>query len=470
MADDSTLDLLIKLNVIGKADAIAARDLLNETGAAAQQAGNKAISVNADDAKGTDQLVLKKRELAHVINALGGQAIPEMGKALSMLAYGAGPAAAIFALVGAFEMIKHHLDAVKKAAADVLELKWETMRDSVKDTVESTHNLEDALEKASKPADKIKTAFEAQKALIEAEIADHKKLLDAFEQEELAAAKGDKDKEASIRARYADLKREYDLSAEQLKIDQLSYDIDHRKTEQFKLRHEFYAAQKAVGAAETDPELMAAQQALKGKDRATLIAANGGDQYSSDVDARIAATKADSSLSFDQAFRRMQKLNAEKALLEFDKNTQIVAEHTESIRRLKSKVDEADAAAVANTTAITEETSQRDSAIPVLREHQTAAAQQSAIAKVTAAGGVDSALSGGLNAIDALAHGQKLDQKGQQAYQAFRAVFDSVHGQFDKILSLEMSNARLHQSHTQRIAELEAWYKNLLSLATRPKS
>lgn len=422
----------------------------------------------AEDVAGTDKMILKKRELMHIVNALGGQAVPELARSLSLLAYGGGTAAAIFALVGIFELVRKHIEAVKKAGAEVIELKWETIHQSLDEARQSADDFEDALMKAWKPADAIKTAFEAAKALLEAQIDDHKKLLDAFEKEELAAAKGDKDKEESIRARYEGIKREYDLQAEAAKIDQLTLDIATRTTEQFKLRHVFYQALKAVSSAEQDPALIAAQQALKGKDRTALIEANGGEKYGADVDARLAALGKDTSLSFDQAFRQRQKLEAEKALKEFDENTQVVADHTETIRRLKRKVDEADEAAVANTTTIKEETAQRNSAIPVFREHQRAAQDQAAISKVTAAGGVDAALAGGVGAIDALIHGQKLDQKGQQAYQAFRAVFDSVHANLDRVIALDEQNAGLHQSHDQRISELETMYKNLLSRVNRP--
>lgn len=110
---------------------------------------------NEEDAKTTEKLILSKRELKHVIGALGAEAVPELSRALSMLAYGAGPAAAVFALVGAFEAIRNGIKKSAEAAeefnrnaatsqfAESAQAAADAWRDAVNAQAEYLRNLEE---------------------------------------------------------------------------------------------------------------------------------------------------------------------------------------------------------------------------------------------------------------------------------------------------------------------------------------
>jgi hypothetical protein len=76
------------------------------------------MAANEEDAKTTDKLILSKKELKHVIGALGAEAVPELSRALATLAYGNGAVAGIFLLVGAFEMVRKSISEAKKADED----------------------------------------------------------------------------------------------------------------------------------------------------------------------------------------------------------------------------------------------------------------------------------------------------------------------------------------------------------------
>jgi len=118
MADaDSSIEILIKtvLDATGyrmnEAEAQKLKSAVIQTSSASSVA-------NQEDAKGTDKLILSKKELTHVINGLGGQAVPELGRALSSLAYGSGPVAAILLVVGAFQMVRKAVQEAQKADED----------------------------------------------------------------------------------------------------------------------------------------------------------------------------------------------------------------------------------------------------------------------------------------------------------------------------------------------------------------
>jgi hypothetical protein len=117
MDSDSTLELLIKTVFdatgyrMNEAEAAKLKTTIGQTSAAAGAA-------NVEDAKGTENLILKKRELMHVVNALGGQAVPELGRALSTLAYGGGAASAVFLIVGVFELVRRKIKEAQQATDD----------------------------------------------------------------------------------------------------------------------------------------------------------------------------------------------------------------------------------------------------------------------------------------------------------------------------------------------------------------
>lgn len=491
---DNTIDILLKLGVIGQSDVAAANDLLRQGNAIAAESKNATVKLGeatADGAKAGEKSEISHRALHQVLHLIGRESGPEAAAALSGLAAaGTGNILLlIMAVKELFEWLKK-IHEEEKAAADAIQAKWEATREALSDAAQSADDLEAALTKASKPVDAIKSSFEAQNKLLEAQIEDHKKILEALEKEELAAAKGDKQKEDAIRRRFDDLKKNYDLAAEQQKLDQLQLELVTRRGAQFQLNDTAFAARQAVVDAKESPALLAAQNALKDKtgkplDREALDSdVNRGTAFTDSAKKSLANAneilrqlgsegRKPGDPEYEQAVAL--KRDAQKridALTDFDKNTEVVRQHTETIRLLNKKSQDADSAAEANTTAITEETAARDTAKSVYDEHAKTAKQESALSAVEKAGGFansNSIIGGGVRAVDAFQQGQKLTQ--QQAEQAalFRALFDAVGGNGVTMIGLMKQSLAKHVSQQQEITALQRDFNNLRSRADRPR-
>ncbi len=443
----------------------------NKLKTAVAQTGAAATAVNEEDAKGTDKLVLKKKELAHVINALGGQAVPELGKALSMLAYGAGPAAAIFLLVGAFELVRKNIAAANEKAKEFIATNvemWAAARDAANDAAKAAHDFGEAMKPVSDASGDLKTSLAGSQKVLEAMIDLQKKYLDAVEKIQLAEAGGDKAKEEIVKTRFEALKRENDLVAESLKLEQLRMDVFKRAN---KLGPQLdFKATQAERALEFEQRSRAASDASGrnvGKDEKALKAALDSSEAELErfrsgnrTGPEIFAGKSEHDILLEVSARRA-------AFEAYERDAAIVKKHTDAVDALTKIKDDAVKESKANKDAIKEETDQIKTGQAVLNVHRSAAGDQAAIDRVTAAGGPSAALAGGFGALNALEHGQRLDQKGQQAYAAFAAVFQSVHGMLDRIIAIDERNAGVHMSAEQRLARLEAIYQQLLSSRMR---
>jgi hypothetical protein len=441
--------------------------------AAVGQTATAAVAANAADSAGTEALILKKRELMHVVNALGGQAVPELGRALSTLYVGGGTAAGIFLLVGAFELVRKFIsqasDKAKELAATSADI-WMSARDASNEALKSAQDFAEAMKKATDESGDLKKALAGSQTVLAAMVDLHKKVLDAVEKEQLAEAAGDKTKEEAIKRRFEDIKGEYDLVAESLKMEQLRADIFQRSFAlHMKFREQAEAAEKALEAENRNQAAADAAGRNAGKDEKSLKA--NLDAKQAELDRfRSGDRTATEILAGKSEHDLLEELAAvQKAFSAYEADAEIVRQHTVATDALTKKKDAAVKQVTENNDAIKDETEQLKTGERVLDVHRESQRRQAAFNAVEQAGGPSAALAGGIGALDAIEHGQRLDAKGVQAYQAFRAVFDSVHGQFDQILAIDERNAALHQSHAQRLAQLEVMFHNLQTQATRPR-
>ena len=215
MADsDKTLKLLIELGVIGKEDAMAAQQLLKETGAATTKTATATDALGESEkaaAGHTEKLHLNHRALHQIMNLIGKETAPELGHALAGALY--GPIGIALAVGYAFEAIRTHiaetnkeLDAMGEKAAEAYANVKANLFDAIRNEEFSTEKLDKFFKNIEDNSKRAQTAIEdALKVAHELESATIKQLK-ADEANELARAKisgAGPLAEAEIKNRYA---------------------------------------------------------------------------------------------------------------------------------------------------------------------------------------------------------------------------------------------------------------------------
>lgn len=488
MADnDTSLEVLIK-SVL---DATGYR--MNEAEAAKlkatiSQIGTASAVANEEDAAGTEKLTLKKRELMHIVNALGGKAVPELSRALATLAYGGGTVAAIFALVGVFEMVSHAIEAARAKAEEAAAGAWTAQRDAIQAAASAAQDFADRLDAAKSNTDKLKVSLDLEKAVLDAQIDSHKKLLDAIEKQQMAEAAGDKVREAAIKKRFEDLKAEYDMVAESLKLEQLRDDITNRQISAPKRKAAALQAESDIEEEQLNPDAA--------KAAATIARLGGKDALPKLKQAADAAQKVVDSFSPEQLERFQNVANdltqpegvrlgaqselsrhaaATKDVADFnslDSALAVQRQHDEALKRLGEKLKRAEEARDNNTKAIEDETNQLTSGEAVLNEHRASQRRQHDLEQINKAGGLDNSggiIGGGVAALDALQHGQRLNAIQSEQLATYRALFDLVGGNVVAMVNIARQALAHGVSQQQEIAALRTDFENLRSRSGTPK-
>lgn len=192
MADsDKTLEILIKLGLIGKEDAEAAKTLLKETGEAATQSTGDALRGTEKLADGmkegavaAEKAEIPHRELRHVLSDIGNTVAPGAGRALGELAF--GPLGAALALLSTFEVLRKSIDAASDAADKLSESLAAPDTSGIKgvqtawdDAAKAYGDYLAKLAKAGEDNDPIKTEIERAKELTVARLEAQKKIQEA---------------------------------------------------------------------------------------------------------------------------------------------------------------------------------------------------------------------------------------------------------------------------------------------------
>lgn len=193
------------LNKTAQAETRAVGDL----GAEAERAGEK-----------TAGLKMEARGLHSALFLIASEAGPAAGAAIAGAAslMTGSLLVAVLAVHELFNWI-HQLRQESDNFYDEQAALWVAVQNGARDAADSAQAFADKLSDSHDKSDELNVSFSASSRILEAQIEDHKRILKAIEAEQLAAAKGDLAKEAEVRQRFADFNQNFDLQAEQAKIE-----------------------------------------------------------------------------------------------------------------------------------------------------------------------------------------------------------------------------------------------------------
>jgi len=248
MADsDKTLEILIKLGVIGREDAAAVKDLLGEMNQQAEVM-NGSVPENLRNlekqgkglkevGEGAKHSGTEHRALHMALDKLN-EVIPGLGSSLAMLSHGfmeeseaakagsvanegfilsMGPIAilllAIEAVVAAYKRVTEGAAEAAKAQEE----SWKAADENARKAREAMEGYLTALQNARSADDDWRGGLTQDNAVLDAQLEAHKKVLKALEANELAAATSEDAKKA-IKQKYADLDQDLDKSKAQGRI------------------------------------------------------------------------------------------------------------------------------------------------------------------------------------------------------------------------------------------------------------
>jgi len=312
-----------------------------------------------DATKETEKLELSHHELHKIGHTIGTETIPGIGAALGELA--TGPVGAVLAVVEVFRVLQEVIAKVEERAIRFASIKWEAHVASIEEATEAAHNLAEALDKAAKPADAIKTSFTESLAVLNAHIEARKTILKQMEAEALAAAGGDHEKENAIKDQFARAESTYDAQAEK-----------QRRLEKQKERLTYESAAtvakgqselvgKQVSDAENDPEFIANKAKVANLDAEKKPAIEKAravvDSYGGTTAVQLMRDEGKGDPSPEGAVKALEYEEAQKALKlinEYDSAAAAVREQTETIKRLKQVQEDLAAKAEADTRAATD--------------------------------------------------------------------------------------------------------------------
>jgi hypothetical protein len=286
MADDKTLDILIRLGVIGKEDLAAANELMREEkGIADSMNGSMpenlaglekekdALKAAGESAKTSGAEHHALHMALHKLNEI----VPGLGSVMAMLSHGfgevgesakgataanegfllsMGPMAILLLTVEAVVTWYKFLHDGAKDAGDAQNETWKTADEGIRKARESLDDYITALAKARGADDDYRAGLQQDEAVLNAQTAAQKNVLKALEANELAQATSDAQKKA-IKEKYADLEQNLDKSAadEKIKlaqqtIDRINADEKQKLDAKYDLEGQRDEASREYGAAD----------------------------------------------------------------------------------------------------------------------------------------------------------------------------------------------------------------------------
>lgn len=286
--------------------------------------------------------------LHKIMHLIGHETAPELGHALGAAMM--GPLGAVLAAGYAFEFLTSRIDAAIERVAKLEGTNFEAGITSLKNFQTAMDEFHRAMEKAGKSPDPFKDKLDAQKAVLQDQIKAHKAILKAMEAEDLAAVKGDPDKESAVHKRYENLNRTVDTSEQNAQIKLTAEDIKARQAAQDALSLKALNANLVIKNAENDPALIAAKAATEGKDRTALVS-----DFGKSINLEGAAQSMGILAPLFGALAGLKRDKASINLADFDKNKGVIDESEADITKKKAIASDASAAAVKNREAIRDE-------------------------------------------------------------------------------------------------------------------
>jgi len=288
-----------------------------------------------------------------------GRQFGTVGK-LASVAFRSEVIAAAVAVSVAISKLKEHFAELRRKieeGASVQVAVWKAQRERLFEAERQAKSYKEAVDDIAKSTDTLKTSEDALLAVLNAKIEAQKKWLKAMEETEIAAAGGDKEKEAEIRARYGARATEDELAAERARIDLMKQTQEAAKKEAagaMKEAEAARAAQKAgvpgadeaaaaaaiVAARSTRTQKLQAdyEAATQGKTLEELrVEAERAGQFVSLAGGEIGISAPE--LQYEQARKASEALKANKA--EIEKNERIVKDYQDRKEAADKKVTEA---------------------------------------------------------------------------------------------------------------------------------
>lgn len=386
---------------------------------------------------------------------------PEAGEALRS-AFAVNPiTAAAFALFAIVEVLKKVKEQANETQLSIIAMgvaSEKAAEDAAKahdDFIQKLHSAKDAL-------GEISSAYDHQKAVLDAQVESRKTIIDLMEKEEIAAAKGDKSKEEEIRTRYDSARLDYEVATEQKKIELHQKYLDSLKSRQPEL-------DRAAAESETGIEKLKAQPPVPGFKEDEEKEA----KLKKEVDDRQAElrrfqtgtrTPTEFLLGKSEAEIRGDLLAAEKLYNVYMANKKAMADYNTELDRQTNLLHQNESARDANKETVKKESAALDTERDVAKVHQAGAARQKSFDILDRAGGLANAsdiIGKGVEDISAYQHGQRISAAQATELAAFRQLFAMLGGK-DQVIVATVKEALTHgASVTQEIARLKEQFARL---------
>jgi len=228
-SSNNILEILIKLGYIGADQAAAARSALagikEETGDLSEslpegsKLWEKYKNVLSDTGTQTEKTAGHSREMRRVMGELD-RVLPGLGEGFRGLINGMGPMLVLVEGIQAAVTWWNFYEEKVKAVADAQAAALDKMRDATKKLVEENTNFANSLENIETAVQKLNTAYQQGKAVLDAQLKVRENILKADEDAALAAAASPEEKQA-IKATFAARHATLQAGGEQAGIDLL---------------------------------------------------------------------------------------------------------------------------------------------------------------------------------------------------------------------------------------------------------
>ncbi|HZV36576.1 MAG TPA: hypothetical protein VFB72_18505 [Verrucomicrobiae bacterium] len=273
------MEILIKLRADVK-DAEKAIDTLHKTkdqarglrdlGQAGKETGQALDNLSdaqKDTAKQAEHSTESHRALHMLFRLIGRESAPELGESLHAMEFGS-----IGGMIILGEVVSFFVKQLEEAAEKVEKLRqeqaalntsvWEAQTKAATDAAEAAQDYADKLEDIAKSNDKVKQSESLELAVLNAKLEAQKKILEAQEKAELAAAQGDKIAQEQIRQRYSDASTAMDISGETQRIVTEGQQKFKLERDRDTLKAQSDADEAAKESALKNPDAAASQAAL----------------------------------------------------------------------------------------------------------------------------------------------------------------------------------------------------------------
>lgn len=249
---NDTLELLVKIGVIGKEQLPELRQQLNAVSGATEDLGGK-----EKEAAGFTELLHHNHRALHLImHQIGAETSPALGHALAGALY--GPIGIAIALGAAVHYVSEALNKASEAADKLAEKFAEGLDDrlnihrAIVDEVRQSHaELNTAIKNAGEVEDTFANHLKNVDVFLDARNAKLKAQLELLKANELAEAKNAQERE-SVEKKYSALGKGLDLGTETEKVNEMRETQRKAAENEERLKQEAVAANAAAAKAEEE--------------------------------------------------------------------------------------------------------------------------------------------------------------------------------------------------------------------------